>query len=114
MGDVRPGDRAMVLQEVDLITNTPAECYLRSWSWLGIPISIPVWLGFGSCTVDGFGRTYPDTGNRSTCLGDSGGPIFWEDFKTLTQLPIYKLAHNIFFLCPDNAAKCPCLYFNHF
>ena len=81
MGDVRPGDRAMVLQEVDLITNTKAECYMRSWSWLGIPISIPVWLGFGSCTIDGFGRTYPDTGNRSTCLGDSGGPIFWEDFN---------------------------------
>ena len=82
MGELKYKVRPKVLQEVKLITNTPAQCYKR-YFYLNpeMPISIPVWLGYGSCTVDGFEFTYPDTGDRSTCIGDSGGPTFWEDFN---------------------------------
>ena len=44
-------------------------------------LSIPVWKGYGSCTVDGYGHNYPNTGQSSTCPGDSGSPVFWEDIN---------------------------------
>ena len=80
MGEVKPNVRPTVLQEIDLITNTPQECFKRYW-YLNpdAPAFIKVWLGFGSCTVDSFGMPYPNAGKRSTCLGDSGSSIFWED-----------------------------------
>ena len=83
MGEVKNKVLPTVLQELNLITNTPLECFRRLY--YGNPESTltvyPVWLGFGSCTVDSFGLTYPETGNRSTCIGDSGSSIFWEDFS---------------------------------
>ena len=78
MGEVKADVRATVLQEIDLITNTPLECWKRyMFQHPEIPVLYEVWLGFGSCAVDSFGRIYPKAGNRSICLGDSGSSIFW-------------------------------------
>ena len=81
MGEVKADVRATVLQEIDLITNTPQECFKRYWTQNpeNPMMIINVWLGFGSCAVDSFGLTYPNTGDRSICLGDSGNSLFWED-----------------------------------
>ena len=80
MGEVKADVRATVLQEIDLITNTPLECWKRyMFQHPEIPVLYEVWLGFGSCAVDSFGRIYPKAGNRSICLGDSGNSLFWED-----------------------------------
>ena len=83
MGQVQNNVLPTVLQELIVRTNTPMECFKRIY--YGNPEStltvFPVWLGFGSCIVDSFGRTYPEAGNRSTCIGDSGSSIFWEDFS---------------------------------
>ena len=80
MGVVKANIRPTFLQEIKMVTNAPQQCFKR-WMFKNpeVPVTIPAWLGFGSCAVDSFGMAYPKAGNRSICLGDSGSSIFWED-----------------------------------
>ena len=82
MGLVNENVKPRVLQEVTLITYTPDQCYKKHfYSNPDEQLLIPVWKGYGSCTVDGYGHNYPNTGQSSTCPGDSGSPVFWEDIN---------------------------------
>ena len=88
MGLVNANVRPRVLQEVTLITYTPDQCYKKHFYYNPDynpdeveQHPIPVWKGYGSCTVDGYGHNYPKTGQSSTCPGDSGSPVFWEDIN---------------------------------
>ena len=83
MGLVNENVRPRVLQEVTLITYTPDQCYKKHFYYNPevVQLPIPVQKGYGSCTVDGYGHNYPNTGQSSTCPGDSGSPVFWEDIN---------------------------------
>ena len=92
-GDIENDGDPIFLQNVELNMISGLHCYKHQWPDLPVPKD----LGTGYC-LNG------TNGNETLCIGDSGGPAFWEDQNDSGRAYLIGIAAETYFPLTDQ--KC--------